>query len=332
MENLPAELEDKLRKIQKLLAMAKNAGSEQEASNAAARAADLMRRHNITEAELRILDPKVSAEPIERCFYVDRTEKKVAWKATIAYAVAQSYGCHQYFWGGSIVALGRRSAVQAMQYTCQFLFREVERLTDEAWKKFQAEPKRGQRVKLRRMPDGSLQNLTDAQLAQRQLRAKVDYVDEWVVTTPRQPSTKLWKGNFRLGAANAIAHRLALKTSAEKAAREEALREAKATLRRNSAGGEAAVREQLAAEKLVETLTAAHLPSSTVALAIVDRDQDEVDEAYAREKKGFRGSVRFSRRVALREAYAAGSAAGQKVHLGAAKGGLKAPPGQLKGR
>ena len=167
-------------RIQKLLKLAANAGSEAEAALAAERAAELMMLHEIHEAELSLDGPNEprTPEPIDHCHVVTDTKKKVAWHMRVAGAVARSYGAKAYWNAGSVVLFGRLSAVQAATYTAQYLMREIERVTDHeaptvgysrSWRNafrlgcasriaYRLDEKT-RPTKLTRMPDGSLQRV-----------------------------------------------------------------------------------------------------------------------------------------------------------------------------
>lgn len=128
-------------RVQKLLALAKNAGSEAEATVAAQRAAELMARHELSEAELQIASGQARAPEEIKSLEIDKgKQRRVAWKSTIASAVAHSYGCKMYWWGAAIRVFGRLSATQAASYTIQYLWSEVDSLTEAAWAKSGVEP------------------------------------------------------------------------------------------------------------------------------------------------------------------------------------------------
>lgn len=280
--------EDKLHKIKKLLDLSRNAGSEAEAALAAARAAELMTRHNLTEAELRLLDPTNTAEPIEKAFALDGSVPKrmAAWKATVAYAVAHLYGCHQYYCGGQLRLLGRKSACEAVQYTYHYLVREVDELCEKIYESTGLKLGRG--------------------------------------------DAKRWRNNFRLGASNGLSRRLHVKKAQTEQERKDALRKVREEVLRNSVAGEGAVVENQAAADLVATLTQANLPASTVALAVVQADQDEVDHEYTTFSRGF-GRHRSTARVTSRSAYVEGQKAAEKIRLGSARGDLPKAPDQIRG-
>lgn len=128
-----------LERIKKLLRLAQNAGSEQEAALAAQRAAQLMAQHEIHEASINLdgSDEIRAVEEIVQEHPVTYTKKRVAWHIRIASAVAASYGAECYTNGGysdaeknGIRFFGRLSAVQAAAYTTQYLIRKVEEITD----------------------------------------------------------------------------------------------------------------------------------------------------------------------------------------------------------
>lgn len=134
MENVSVKTENKIiHRIQKLLKLAGNAGSEAEAALAAERAAALMAQYEIHEAEVALASGTEvrTPEPIEKAHRVTGTKKKVAWHMRVTSAVASSYGATAYWIGGAVVLFGRLSAVQAAGYTSQYLMREVERITDK---------------------------------------------------------------------------------------------------------------------------------------------------------------------------------------------------------
>lgn len=132
--NVGAEL-PVLAKIRKLLNLAKSA-NEHEAALAASRAAELMAEHGLAEAELRVTDATKTAEPIVEDVGTSATQadkRGVLWKGQLARGVTAAHGCKFWWHGPSIRLLGRKSAVQAADYTITWLVGEVERLADAAW-------------------------------------------------------------------------------------------------------------------------------------------------------------------------------------------------------
>ncbi len=126
-------------RIHKLLELS-HSTNENEAATAAARASELMSEHAVTEAMLEVVDESDAAqagvrerEAIVKDGLPDAPERKVAWRDTIASAVAKSLDCEVYYCDGSLHAMGRASNVSAWKYTSAYLFAEVARLADEAW-------------------------------------------------------------------------------------------------------------------------------------------------------------------------------------------------------
>lgn len=119
-------------RIRKLLALA-GATSEAEAALAAQRAAELMAAHEITEAEIRVLDSTSKPELIIRDHLHETATRRVAWRGAVASGVTRSMGCRMWWQGGSIRLFGRASAVQAASYTARYLCAEVDRLCEAAW-------------------------------------------------------------------------------------------------------------------------------------------------------------------------------------------------------
>lgn len=145
-----------LDKIKKLLELSKNT-NEHEAASAAARAAQLMRDHEISSAMLSTADDSKTSEPIiEGQLDQDRVSgKRVAWKVIIAMGASRAFGLSEtWSCGGSIRGFGRTTAVQSWSYLCQYLFREVDRLADLAWDSDIAELARSNEVSVRAWKNG----------------------------------------------------------------------------------------------------------------------------------------------------------------------------------
>ncbi len=255
-----------LDRIQKLLRLANNAGSEAEAALAATRARAMMAEHEIHEAQVSLetpAEPRV-VEPIERRFEVTKTKKKVAWHMRLANGVARSYGARTYWMGGRIQMFGRLSAVQAANYTLHFLIREVERITDK-----EAPTSLG----------------------------------------------KSYRNAFRLGCASRIEERLGQLTR-------DAAKAPQAPPSPEFSG------EGWDAEDVAAAVEAS--PVNPMALAIVETDKKEVEDAYDNFSKSF-GRAPHVGNISSGGGYHAGKAAGNRANLGGnARGGLKAGQGTLK--
>lgn len=174
-----------LDRVRKLLSLAENTSSEAEAAQAASQAAALMEEYELTEALVRLEEPAHRAEPIvKEMLEPDVNEyatKRVAWKETIAQAVANDLGVHMFYWHRklngrnrtTVRGMGRQSAIQAWRYTCQYLWNTVNELAESAWQ-------------------------------DRQSREDDQAWEEF-----GGPSARAWKNAFRVGAASRIAVRLA---------------------------------------------------------------------------------------------------------------------------
>jgi hypothetical protein len=126
------DLDSVMAKIRKLLTLAERAANEHEAANAAARAAELMASYQIEEATIRA---SASSDAPAEEIVTDHTvyagaKNKSAWRITVASAVAKSYGARCYLTGPVVKVFGRRSAVQATEYTVAYLLREIDALAE----------------------------------------------------------------------------------------------------------------------------------------------------------------------------------------------------------
>ncbi len=138
-------------RVRKLLSLSQNTPSEAEAIEAAGQAAALMAEYELSEALVRLDVPATKPEPIIKARLEPNTDefshKRVAWKETIAQAVANDLGVKVFYWSRKLEGrkridvrgMGRESAIQAWQYTCQYLWRMVDELADQAWDHGEAE-------------------------------------------------------------------------------------------------------------------------------------------------------------------------------------------------
>lgn len=255
-----------LDRVRKLLALSEHTTSEAEAAEAASRATKLMDEYQLSEALVRLDEPNRPAEPIlqnEKLEPDAKTNtKRVAWKETIASAVARDLGVKMYYWTShkdgrnrtKIHGMGRESAVQTWRYTCQYLWRAVDDLAVEAW-------------------DGG----QDA---------------------AAQASARAWKNAFRVGCASRLAVRISEKRSEAETLRAEAKK--------------AAVGDR-----------------HDLALAVVEKDRDAVDQEYAEMSKTWKGTLSSVGQVSSSNGYQAGKRAGDQVSLGGGRSGLAAGQGRL---
>src|SRR3990167_7862705 len=96
-----ANIQKVLDRVRKLLALSEHTTSEAEATEAAGRASALMEEYELSEALVRLDEPTRKAEPIVReRLEPDKDEyslKRVAWKETVASAVAKDLGVKLYY-------------------------------------------------------------------------------------------------------------------------------------------------------------------------------------------------------------------------------------------
>ena len=160
-------------RIKKLLSLS-NSTNENEAALAAGRAAELMLKHEIKEAQL--CESEEDQEDVD-VTQLDETGSIVHWKGTLMGGLADSFGCAMHFQkrrGGckTVTAynvVGQPSKVDTIKYMYAYLVGEVERLAGLAYR-------------------------------QEYLECKDSNVDP--------PSSRSWKNAFRLGASSMIARRL----------------------------------------------------------------------------------------------------------------------------
>lgn len=240
-----------IERVRKLLAMAESTDSVAEAAVAAARAAELMAQHELSEAEIRAAAGAEAAppEPIVRDAIIpgqEKAKRRVAWKQTIASAAARAFHCHLWFRQAEFRLLGRTSNTQAASYVITHLWREVDTLTEAAWNEAVA----AGRVRTDRL------------------------------------AAKTWRANFRLGAAARLAERLYEQQRAPAVP-------APQTPGASGASG-----------------------ASTMALAIVDRDREEVVEEWKTMTRRWRSSRGLSGTTTrVRDAYHQGREAGGAISL-----------------
>lgn len=131
--------ESVLVRLRKLLEMAER-GTEHEATNAAARAAELMARHELSLADVQgVADAPIELEQgridDEEDARVGRLEK---WQKMLAVVVASAVGARAWIQNGAGVGtirmIGPKGSVDAGRYLYMFLERQVSRLSRDAGK------------------------------------------------------------------------------------------------------------------------------------------------------------------------------------------------------
>jgi hypothetical protein len=125
-------------------------------------------------------------------------------------------------------------------------------------------------------------------------------------------SVRAWKNAFRVGCAQRLSVRLYEARVERRKARVE--HEEGVVARASGASSEDAIGASRECQ----------------ALAVVAKDQAQVDQEYASYSKGWRGSVGSIGQTSSRDGYSAGRAAGDRVSLGAKRAGLGAGQGRLR--
>jgi hypothetical protein len=132
-----------LDRIKKLLALAADASNEHEAALAAARAQELLLRHQLSESDL----PNDQQEPIgehpltaEEGEHPDKWGRIEPWRMSLAVEIAEALNCvvlairtARRRTAANLKIAGRRSDCEAATYLYRYLAREVNRLADAWW-------------------------------------------------------------------------------------------------------------------------------------------------------------------------------------------------------
>jgi hypothetical protein len=259
--------------------------SEHEAALAAGKASQLIEQFQLSEAMIRLDEPEAEPEPIAKDARLEPElqefggrgsgRKRVAWRETIARALASDLGIHMY-WGNHIDmrGFGRESAIQTWRYTFQYLVRAVDQLTDEAWVR-QRDP---------------------------------------------EESARSWKNAFRSG----CAQRLAVRVWEERQARKKANAQHAENLTTMS---------ETASDQESETFDErVDARRECQALAIIAKDQAQVDDEYKAYSKNWKGSIGGIGSTSSMSGYEHGKAAGDRISLGGKRAALRSGQGRIGGR
>jgi len=127
-----------LAKVQKLLRLATSSNAN-EAALAAAKAQELIDKHQLAEALLALdsaeptkgLDDEPIVDFEKADAPLDRQKRLDRWRCGLASVIARQNGCRIYYSGSDIALVGRASDAETVRYLYGYLSREVERLTTE---------------------------------------------------------------------------------------------------------------------------------------------------------------------------------------------------------
>jgi len=125
---MDATMEKVISKVRKLLALSKSS-NEHEAASAAAKAAEMLNEHQLSEAAC-LGEAQQPDEPADKHVLDASARKRVAWRGSIAHGCAIALGCKMYWHGPRIMLIGRKSDVQSAHYLHAAICGEVDRLAD----------------------------------------------------------------------------------------------------------------------------------------------------------------------------------------------------------
>lgn len=127
-------IENVLDKVRKLLRLSTSSNAN-EAALAAAKAQELIDRHNLSAAMLALENAEpvrgMDDEPIRdwRESALDSGKVLDRWRGYLASTIAGANACKAYGSGGDLFLVGRASDVETVRYMYGWIVREVERLT-----------------------------------------------------------------------------------------------------------------------------------------------------------------------------------------------------------
>jgi hypothetical protein len=124
-------------KVRKLLQLSTSSNAN-EAALAAAKAQELIDRHNLSATMLALEDAApvdTLDEPIQD-FYtagapLDSQKTAQTWRGRLAVTISRLNGCRVYTAGGDIALVGRPTDAETVRYLYGYITREIERLTNE---------------------------------------------------------------------------------------------------------------------------------------------------------------------------------------------------------
>lgn len=124
---------DVVDKVRKLLRLSTSSNAH-EAALAAAKAQELIDRHQLAQVTLELETPTSVAalEPIQN-FHdapLDRPTRLDQWRGRLASCLARANACRIYFFGPRIMLIGRASDAETVRYLYAWLVQEVDRLAE----------------------------------------------------------------------------------------------------------------------------------------------------------------------------------------------------------
>lgn len=121
--------------IRRLLNLA-TSSNEHEAAAAAAKAQELILKHNVSEDEIARSGGDYKAEPIGDVPFAHYKGKVPQWHVQLAIALARAFMCKIYYMPGArIHVVGRTTNREAFTVTWAYVRDQIDRLSHEAWAK-----------------------------------------------------------------------------------------------------------------------------------------------------------------------------------------------------
>jgi hypothetical protein len=120
--------ESLINKVRKLLALSENNPELEEAKKAAAKAQELIARHNIQQAFLK-LEQNDATDADVMDTYIHKSGRVATWLRTIAYALSEANGCAMYYTvGEGIHCVGEEDDIALVSILLNYLASEVQHL------------------------------------------------------------------------------------------------------------------------------------------------------------------------------------------------------------
>lgn len=135
MAEMNAELKSVIEKIQKLMNLG-NSPNPNEAASALARAAELMAKYQIQQADLSIAGDEAELKLKEYALYDHEGKRRAPWKEILGYALGKLFNCKVFSRGNNLRLYGSENDSNTVKYIFMLIVTEVEFYTDEVWKAY----------------------------------------------------------------------------------------------------------------------------------------------------------------------------------------------------
>lgn len=176
-----------IEKIRKLLALA-TSSNEHEAALAAAKAQDLLFRHNL---EMSQIERAGMTRPDPYTTIYEQNITRAEWKIDLANSVARANLCKIILSRGTIVWMGKESNLEVAQFVNATLVQDLERIANEKWALM---------LGIRNLIEKNPELINSPQFA--------EYMTPQQIRELQDIHGKAWKNSFYMGAVIAIRERL----------------------------------------------------------------------------------------------------------------------------